>query len=105
MELWFYQKQGSFLNKNQEVVEPQKTPNIFVKDIAVSLGYDTDNFENDTLVIYTMDTIKYDVKKTPAEDNHKLLFARWIHRFENDRIKVVELDDGIDYTLTWYRYE
>lgn len=105
MELWFYQKQGSFLNKNQEVVEPQKTPNIFVKDIAVSLGYDTDNFENDTLVIYTMDTIKYDVKKTPAEDNHKLLFARWIHRFENDRIKVVELEDGIDYTLTWYRYE
>lgn len=104
MELWFYQKEGSFKNREGNAVASEKTPNIFVKDIAISLGYDTNSFENDTLVIYTMDSIKYDVKKTPAEDNHKKLYARWIHKFENDRIKVVELEDGIDYTLTWYRY-
>ena len=105
MELWFYQKEGSFLNQNQEVVPPQTTPNIFVKDIAISFGYGTEGFENDALIIYTMDTIKYDVKKTPAEDNHKQLFARWIHKFEDGNIKVVDLDDGLNYTLTWYRYE
>lgn len=105
MELWFYQKEGSFLNRNLETVKPHKAPNIFVKNIGISLGYDTNSFENDTLIIYTMDTIKYDVEKTPLEDNHKKLYARWIHRFEDDIIKVVELEDNIDYTLTWYRYE
>lgn len=105
MELWFYQKERSFLNQNQEIVPPQTTPNIFVKDIVISFGYGTEGFENDALIIYTMDTIKYDVKKTPAEDNHKQLFARWVHRFEDNNIKVVDLEDDLNYTLTWYRFE
>ena len=105
MELWFYQKEGSFLNHEHEVVAPHKAPNIFVKDIAISLGYDTESFENDTLIIYTMDSVKYDVKKVPSESNHKQLFTRWIHKFEDGSIKVVNLEDDIDYNLTWYRYE
>lgn len=105
MELWFYQKEGSFLNNEHKVVTPHKAPNIFVKDIAISLGYDTESFKNDTLIIYTMDSVKYDVKKVPSESNHKQLFTRWIHKFEDGSIKVVNLEDNIDYNLTWYRYE
>ena len=58
MELWFYQKEGSFLNHERKVVAPNKAPNIFVKNIAISLGYDTESFDNDTLIIYTMDSVK-----------------------------------------------
>lgn len=105
MELWFYQKEGSFLNNERKVVTPHKAPNIFVKDIAISLGYDTESFENDTLIIYTMNSIKYDSKKVPFESNHKQLFTRWVHKFEDGSIKVVNLEDNIDYNLTWYRYE
>lgn len=105
MELWFYQREGSFLNNEYKVVAPHKAPNIFVKDIAISLGYDTESFENDTLIIYTMDSVKYDVKKVPSESNHKQLFTRWIHKFEDGSVKAVNLEDNIDYNLTWYRYE
>lgn len=105
MELWFYQKEGSFLDRERKAVTPHKAPNIFVKNIAISLGYDTESFENDTLIIYTMDSVKYDVKKVPSESNHKQLFTRWIHKFEDGSVKVVNLEDNIDYNLTWYRYE
>lgn len=105
MELWFYQKEGSFLDRERKEVTPHKAPNIFVKNIAISLGYDTESFENDTLIIYTMDSVKYDVKKVPSESNHKQLFTRWIHKFEDGSIKVVNLEDNINYNLTWYRYE
>ena len=105
MELWFYQKEGSFLNHERKAVTPHKAPNIFVKNIAISLGYDTESFENDTLIIYTMDSIKYDGEKVPFESNHKQLFTRWIHKFEDGSVKAVNLEDNIDYNLTWYRYE
>lgn len=105
MELWFYQKEGSFLNHEYKVVAPHEAPNIFVKDIIISLGYDTESFDNDTLIIYTMNSIKYDGEKVPFESNHKQLFTRWIHKFEDGSIKVVNLEDNIDYNLTWYRYE
>lgn len=105
MELWFYQKEGSFLDHEHKAVKAHAAPNIFVKDIAISLGYDTENFENDTLIIYTMDSVKYDAKKTPSESNHKQLFTRWIHKFEDGSVKVANLGDDINYDLTWYRYE
>lgn len=105
MELYFYQKKGSFLNYKDEIVPPHTLPNIFVKDITISFGYDAESFEDDTLIIYTLDSVKYDVKKIPSEDNHKKLNVRWIHRFENGQIKVVQIDDEINYELTWYRYQ
>ena len=105
MELWFFQKEGSFLNSNGEAVSYENLPNnIFVKDINISLGYDAEQFENDTLILYTSDLTKYDVKKVPLEDNHKKVEVRWIHKFENGVTKVVEEDDSIDYTLTFYKY-
>jgi hypothetical protein len=78
--------------------------NILVKDINVALGYDTQSFDKDTLILYTQDLTDYDVKKDD-ESNHKKLEVRWIHKFdENGKIKVVELNDGIDYNLTFYRH-
>jgi hypothetical protein len=33
-----------------------KPPNIFIKDPIVALGYDTNSFENDALILYTLDS-------------------------------------------------
>lgn len=105
MELWFYQKAGSFKNAQGAAIPYENIPsNILVKDINVALGYDTQSFDKDTLILYTQDLTDYDVKKDD-ESNHKKLEVRWIHKFdENGKIKVVELDDGIDYNLTFYRH-
>lgn len=105
MELWFYQKAGSFKNA-QGVAIPYEnmSSNVLVKDINVALGYDTQSFDKDTLILYTQDLTDYDVKEDD-EKNHKKLEVRWIHKFdENGKIKVVELNDGIDYNLTFYRH-
>ena len=105
MELWFYQKAGSFKNAQGTEIPYENIPsNILVKDINVALGYDTQSFDKDTLILYTQDLTDYDVKKDD-ESNHKKLEIRWIHKFdENGKIKVVELNDGIDYNLTFYRH-
>ena len=105
MRLWFYQEKESFKNHKNEVVNPHISPNIFIKDVSVSLGYDANHFENDTIILYTMDSQKYDAKTIPLENNHRQLQVRWIHKFEDDTIKVIQRNDDIDYTLTWYRYE
>ena len=110
MELWFFQKEGSFLDIEGNLI-PYKNinnenlpNNIFVKDINVSLGYDASQFNNDTLILYTQDSTSYDQNKEPQQDNHKKIEIRWIHKFENGIVKTVEEDDGIDYSLTFYRH-
>lgn len=105
MELWFYQKAGSFKNAQGAAIPYENmSSNILVKDINVALGYDTQSFDKDTLILYTQDLTDYDVKKEDVK-NHKKLEVRWIHKFdENGKIKVVELNDGIDYNLTFYRH-
>lgn len=105
MELWFYQKAGSFKNAQGAAIPYENmSSNILVKDINVALGYDTQSFDKDTLILYTQDLTDYDVKEEDVK-NHKKLEVRWIHKFdENGKIKVVELNDGIDYNLTFYRH-
>lgn len=77
-------------------------PNLFVKDIVITLGYDIGDFENDTLIIFSSDSTSY--KKGANEDNHKAINARWIHKV-NDQIKVISEKDNIPHILTWYRYK
>lgn len=105
MELWFYQKTGSFKNAQGAAIPYENmSNNILVKDINVALGYDTQSFDKDTLILYTQDLTDYDVKEDDKR-NHKKLEVRWIHKFdENGKIKVIELNDGIDYNLTFYRH-
>lgn len=106
MKLYFYQKKGSFKNSQEDIVSHLNTPaNILVKDITVSIGYDAEQFDKDTLILFTSNSKKYGKSISPNEDNHKLIEVRWIHKFEDGRIKVVDENDDIDYNLTFYRYK
>jgi hypothetical protein len=75
-----------------------------VKDVYISLGYDANEFENDTVSIYSLGSPSYDTKADPGELNHRELNVRWIHRMPNDIIKAVDEKDDINYTITWYKY-
>ena len=112
MELYFYQNnQFKTIEKNEDgeyksISYPQgDVPNnIFVNQISVSLGNDISEFSdgNDTLVLYTMNSSQYDIK-LDQDNNLKKLQVRWIHKFENGNIEVVDVNDEIKYTLTWYQ--
>lgn len=105
MKLYFFQQKGSFKNIKGEIISSLNTPNnILTKDIVISLGYDAQQFDNDTLILYSLDSKKYDITLSPLEDNHKKIEVRWVHKFEDGRIKVVDENDNIDYNLTFYRH-
>jgi hypothetical protein len=69
MELLFYEEPGTFIDKNGDQIPYLKEwsndgdteiyrvdDNIFVKDIFISFGYDVNEFEDNTIRIYTFDS-------------------------------------------------
>lgn len=104
MVLYFYQENGSFKDKDGSVIDYDIKPpaNIFVKDPIISLGCGTNEFNEDTLIIYSLDSQKYSSQTTPLSNNHKKLQARWIHKFDDGKIETIQLDDEINYELNWY---
>jgi hypothetical protein len=95
IELYFFQN-NNFRDINNNLISGNENYyNIFVKDFSVSFGYDVSGFDNDTLILYSSDSSIYDVptvdkNKFSFEENHKKIEVRWIHRFENGNIKVVD---------------
>ena len=72
MELQFYQNKD-FYNQNNELVQVLENPNLFAKDVIISLGYDVNEFEDDEVRIFSLDSPKYDTTADPPENNHKRL--------------------------------
>ncbi len=103
MELQFYQNKD-FYNQDNNLIEVLENPNLFVKDVIVSLGYDVSEFNGDEVRIFSLDSPKYDTTADPAESNHKRLQLRWIHKFDDGSVRVVTEEDKLDYEITWYKY-
>lgn len=114
MELSFYQKPGTFVDA-QDIPIPHQgflnklvDNNLFVKDPYISLGYDTREFQNDDVIIYTLDTPTFTSAADDSE-NQKTVQIRWLHEFEEDGekvLRVVEQEDltELGATINWYRY-
>lgn len=106
MELEFYEKDGTFKDSlGEDIPWENEPPNIFVKDIYISLGYDSNSFDTDTLMIYSLDSSQYIATEDPPEDNHKKIEIRWIHKMDDGSFKSITMDDDINYDLNWYRKE
>lgn len=116
MELLFYEEPGTFFDKNGDQIPYLKEwsndgdteiyrvdDNIFVKDIFISFGYDVNEFEDNTIRIYTFDSSQYDRYLDPPENNHKELWLRWIKKDEDGNLRVISADDNLEYTILWYR--
>ena len=113
MALEFYQKAGSFEDEEgQPRIYKQNTgfgevlisPNLFVKDIYISLGYDANEFDEELVKIYTLQEPTYWRKLDNIEDNHKQIHLRWIHKQTNGTFRSIAENDNLDFEVRWYRY-
>ena len=108
IEIEFYQEAGSFKNDDSQAIPYQNDTsllpfNIFVKDIYISLGYDSNEFETDAVILYSPKNLWYTENKDDAEKNHKPVYVRWIHKFDNGYFKAVEAEDELEYSISWYQ--
>lgn len=111
MELQFYEKSASFVDAQGNAIPHTDflgnriTPNLFVKDCYLSFGYDVNEFDEEMIKIFTMDSNTYIATVDNEEDNHKKIQLRWIHKLEDGSFKSITEKDNIDFELRWYRYE
>ena len=103
MELSFYQDYD-FYDNNKDLIAESEDANLFVKDVYISFGYDTKEFDNDVVKIYTLESPKYSATVFPPENNHRKIDLRWIHNLNNKLISV-DKERYLDYTITWYRHQ
>ena len=114
MELSFYQKPGTFVDAqgipipHQGFLNKLVDNNLFIKDPYITLGYDTREFQNDDVIIYTLNTPTFTSAADDSE-NQKTVQIRWLHEFEEDGknvLRAVKQEDlaELGATINWYRY-
>lgn len=113
MQLVFYQTPKSFKDKNgnlipyQTITKNRLPNNLFVKDPYICLGYNLSDFTDEQVIISTLDSKTYIIDDNISSSNiSKYIRLRWLHKFENGDIKVVNESSKLsDYKIKWYRYE
>lgn len=84
--------------------------NLFVDGIKVYLGYDKNEFKDETLMIYTDDSLGYhyslEGQENKPNENRKTVQLRWIHKIsENEFTLITNNDiDNQKYEVNWFRY-
>ena len=113
MQLVFYQTPKSFKDKNgnlipyQTITKNRLPNNLFVKDPYICLGYNLSDFQDEQVIISTLDSKTYIIDDDiSSSDISKYIRLRWLHKFENGDIQVVNESSKLsDYDIRWYRYE
>lgn len=98
----FVNKEGEKVPYKDEISGDDLFPNLFVKDVYLSFGYDVSEYNDGKLSIYSADGIGYGAENTK---NIKEIKARWLHKDENGNFEVVDINDNLEYELRWYRYK
>lgn len=118
LKLYFYQKPGSFLNNDNQPIPYKENedflieainklaPNIFVKDIYLSFGYNIEEFEDNGLILYSPNAKEYQsIGEFQDPSNDKLIYLRWVHRIENGNLRQGTVTDlGENDWIRWYHY-
>lgn len=112
MKLVFYQTPKSFKDKNgnlipyQTITKNRLPNNLFVKDPYICLGYNLSNFTDEQVILSTLNSKTYIIDdNVPSSDITKYIRLRWIHKFENGDIQVINEGSKLNYEIRWYRYE
>jgi len=74
-------------------------PNLYVKDVYLCLGYDTSEFDDEMIKVYTLDTLTYSRKTEPFMDNAKRIDLRWIHKMPDGSFKSITKADAANYNF------
>lgn len=108
MSLYFYQD-ANFIDANGDPIPVvDEYNNLFVTNCFISLGYDTNDFDTDTLLLYTLDGETYtdDNTKDYYDKRNKLLQLRWIHFADDETLSVIDEESEIpeESIIHWYKY-
>lgn len=107
----FYQEENSFKTNDGELI-PFKddmgfdiAPNLLLKNISLSLGYDKSEFEVgvDKVLLSCNDSKVYN--KTLEEEYYRSIKLTWIHWDEqNNLYPITSETNDFDFDIRWYRY-
>lgn len=109
--LEFYQKSGSFKIVDDSNRPVDSEPNLKVKEVSIQFGYDTSEFNDEKVMIYTLGSQNYkrpSIQASANDQNSKTINLRWIHRKDNNNfISVAETGPSklTNYEIHWYRYQ
>lgn len=99
---------SKIIEKNQKgeiVYAEEMEPNIFVGNIKISLGYDLNNFDNDAVIVYTLDSAQYSSSDS-AKAREREIQARWVHKTDDGFVSIFEQDlANYNAQIHWYRYQ
>lgn len=107
MKLEFYQTPGTFKSGDKilpykDFLENKLLPNLFVSEPYVSLGYDTADFKDEKVLVYTLDTSTYSKN---SEKSFKDIQLRWIHKLDDGTFKSIGPDEEMEFEVRWYKFE
>lgn len=115
IDIYFYQN-GDFRNgQTENNYIPYKTDydyplendyledNLFVDNIKVYLGYDINEFQNETLMIFSDDILSYHHRRNP---NTKYINLRWIHKIDDFTYELLDKNSLASgkYEIRWFQY-
>ena len=116
IDVYFYQN-GKFYDGNDNYIAWQiqdnllgsqrMSDNLFVDDVKIYLGYEAGRFTDETLMLYTPDSLTYQYNRNTEENNNnKTITLRWIHKIDDNTF---ELLNGRNlntdkYEVRWFKY-
>lgn len=114
IEIYMFQN-GDFIDGNQNYIPHGSvlsdtnqfqvfSDNIFIKNVKLLVGYDENDFDKDTIILYSDSSPTYNNKNEDAVANKKIINARWIHKREDGKFELLEQTDDVNTKLNWYRY-
>ena len=123
IQVTFYQDSGSFINKDKDTIVAKDDEgnalldNLWIDEVFLSVGYATQDFDYDTVLLYTFDSLTYAAEsetKKKADGrplNEKNLKARWIHFDEEGKCTAIDNEaEMADYEenhsakIHWYKH-
>ena len=102
MRLVFYQK-GDFFLEDGTYVDISHIDNLFVRNPYISLGYDINNFSEETILLGTHDLTTYSTQISPQD---RTVYMRWIHKGEDGVQSLEQMNELPEEAIVrWYRYK
>ena len=105
IEIYFYQD-GNFKNGQSELIkypEENYPNNLFVDGVKIYLGYDMNDFSEETLTLFTPDKTSYRYSDDVLE---RRIYLRWIHKIEEKVFELIDENnfDEDKYEIRWFKY-
>lgn len=101
----FYDGNNNYVNweYNDSILDTQKMPNnLFVDNVKIYLGYEMGAFTEETLMIFTNDSLTY---HHTNQSLARQIALRWIHKIEDNKFELLNSNNLTDqFEIKWFKY-